>query len=174
MGVNGLSIGVESGDDETLLLANKGYTAQDILEQCRKLEEAEIEYYFVYMTGLAGNGSCFRSAENSARLFNQLNPRFISVTSLTIFPKTKFFDMVQRGLFTPAEEKERIQELQILIQNLQIRTHLFANSKSNFYPTAKRTQFYHPGITEHHQYGIRRGNAAIPEHDAIIRIKQDH
>lgn len=136
MGVNGLSIGVESGDDETLLLANKGYTAQDILEQCRKLEEAEIEYYFVYMTGLAGNGSCFRSAENSARLFNQLNPRFISVTSLTIFPKTKFFDMVQRGLFTPAEEKERIQELQILIQNLQIRTHLFANSKSNFYPTA--------------------------------------
>ena len=24
------------------------------LEQCRKLDEAEMEYYFVYMTGLAG------------------------------------------------------------------------------------------------------------------------
>ncbi len=40
MGVNGLSIGTESGDDDTLMLANKGYTSQDILEQCRKLDEA--------------------------------------------------------------------------------------------------------------------------------------
>ena len=32
MGINGLSIGVESGDDKTLALANKGYTSADILE----------------------------------------------------------------------------------------------------------------------------------------------
>lgn len=56
LGINGLSIGVESGDDSTLALANKGYTAKDIIEQCRKLDEAGIEYYFVYMTGLAGKG----------------------------------------------------------------------------------------------------------------------
>ena len=60
MGINGLSIGVESGDDETLSLANKGYTSADILEQCRKLDEAGIEYYFVYMTGLAGKGGGYR------------------------------------------------------------------------------------------------------------------
>ena len=60
MGINGLSIGVESGDDETLALANKGYTAADILEQCRKLDEAGIEYYFVYMTGLAGKDGGYR------------------------------------------------------------------------------------------------------------------
>ncbi|MDD3416629.1 MAG: radical SAM protein, partial [Lachnospiraceae bacterium] len=54
MGINGLTIGTESGDDETLALANKGYTTVDILEQCRKLDEAGIEYYLVYMTGLAG------------------------------------------------------------------------------------------------------------------------
>ena len=136
MGVNGLSIGIESGEDETLLLANKGYTAQDILEQCRKLDAAEIEYYFVYMTGLAGKGACLRNAENSANLINQLHPYFISITSLTIFPHTKFFDMVRQGSFVPSGEKERIRELQTLIQNLQIRTHLFANSKSNFYPIA--------------------------------------
>lgn len=56
LGINGLSIGVESGDDSTLALANKGYTAKDIIEQCRKLDEAGIEYYFVYMTGLDGKG----------------------------------------------------------------------------------------------------------------------
>ena len=40
MGINGLSIGVESGDDETLALANKGYTSEDILEQCRAVQSA--------------------------------------------------------------------------------------------------------------------------------------
>ena len=72
----------------------------------------------------------------SHSLFSQLNPYFISVDSLTLFPGTKLFDMEKDGKFIQSGEKERIQELQILIQNLQIRTHLFANSKSNFYPTA--------------------------------------
>lgn len=134
MGINGLSIGTESGDDTTLTLANKGYSAADILEQCQKLDEAGIEYYFVYMTGLAGAGNGYRNAINSAELFSQLNPYFISVDSLTLFPDTELYTMARRGEFIPAGEKERIKELQVLIQNLNIRTHLFANSVSNFYP----------------------------------------
>lgn len=134
MGINGLSIGTETGDDETLRLANKGYTAADIVEQCQKLDEAGIEYYFVYMTGLAGKGNGYRNAVNSAKLFSQLHPYFISVDSLTLFPDTELYEMAARGEFVPAGEKERIEELQVFIKNLQIRTHLLANSKSNFYP----------------------------------------
>lgn len=134
MGINGLSIGTESGDDGTLELAGKGYTADDILEQCRKLDEAGIEYYFVYMTGLAGKGRGCQNAVNSARLFSQLNPYFISVDSLTLFSDTELYRLKQEGRFVPAGEKERLRELQVFIQNLQIRTHLFANSRSNFYP----------------------------------------
>lgn len=134
MGINGLSIGTESGDDDTLALAGKGYTAADIAEQCRKLDEAGIEYYFVYMTGLAGRGGGWRNAVNSARLFNRLNPYFISVDSLTLFPGTELYHMEQAGTFVPAGEKERLLELQTLIRNLQLRIHLFANSRSNFYP----------------------------------------
>lgn len=134
MGINGLSIGTESGDNDTLALAGKGYTAADILEQCKKLDAAGIEYYFVYMTGLAGKRNGLRNGENSAKLFSQLNPYFISVDSLTLFPDTELYRMKQAGTFIPAGEKERLQELQIFIRNLQIRTHLFANSSSNFYP----------------------------------------
>lgn len=134
MGINGLSIGTESGDDETLLLANKGYTSQDILEQCRKLDEAGIEYYFVYMTGLAGKSGGYRNAVNSAKLFSQLNPYFISIDSLTLFPDTALYQLWKDGSFTPSSEKDRLRELQILVSKLQIRTHLQANSISNFYP----------------------------------------
>ena len=134
MGINGLTIGTESGDDGTLALAGKGYTAADILEQCRKLDEAGMEYYFVYMTGLAGKGKGYWNAINSAKLFSQLNPYFISVDSLTLFPDTELYRMEREGKFVPAGEKERLEELQVFINNLQIRTHLFANSSSNFYP----------------------------------------
>lgn len=136
LGINGISIGTESGDDSTLLLANKGYTAKELIEQCRKLDEAGIEYYFVYMTGLAGRGNGYRNAVNSAKVFSKVNPYFISVDSLTLFPDMELFQMAQTGKFIPAGEKERLQELQTFIENLQIQTHLFANSVSNFYPTA--------------------------------------
>ena len=62
-GFNGLSIGTETGDDITLAEMNKGNTAQDTFEQCRKLEEAGIEYYIVYLTGLAGKGNGRRNGE---------------------------------------------------------------------------------------------------------------
>ena len=134
LGINGLSIGTESGDDYTLRLADKGYTARDIIDQCRKLDEAGIEYYFVYMTGLAGKGNGYQNAVNSAKVFSKVNPRFISVDSLTLFEDTELFEMAERGEFVPAGEKERIEELQVFIQNLRLKVHLFADSISNFYP----------------------------------------
>lgn len=70
MGVNGLSIGIESGDDYTLELVNKGYNSRDILEQCGKLDEANIEYYFVYMTGLSGKNEGYRKAINQYAIDN--------------------------------------------------------------------------------------------------------
>ena len=90
MGINGLSIGTESGDDETLALAGKGYTAADILEQCRKLDEAGIEYYFVYMTGW-GTVQCgeqrvaFQSAQSVFRFcgFSDALPGYGAVSDGT-------------------------------------------------------------------------------------------
>ncbi len=152
MGINGLSIGTESGSDKTLSLANKGYTAADIAEQCRKLDEAGIEYYFVYMTGLAGKGGGYRNAVESAELFSQLNPYFISVDSLTLFPDTELFAMAQRGEFTPAGERERIEELQTFISHLQIRTHLLANSVSNYYPVTANLPYDREKVLSELQY----------------------
>lgn len=134
MGVNGLSIGTESGDDDTLLLANKGYTANDIVLQCQKLDEAGIEYYFVYMTGLAGKDAGYKNAVNSAKLFNKMNPYFISVDSLTLFSDIRLYEMEQKGEYIIASERERLEELKVFISNLHIRTHLLANSSTNFYP----------------------------------------
>lgn len=140
MGINGLSIGMESGDDQTLALVNKGYTAADLVEQLAKLDEAGIEYYLVYMTGLAGKGNGQRNALSTAETLNQItpyfveNPYFLNIDSLTLFPDTELYQMAERGEFIPAGEKERLQELITLLKNLRLRTRLQANTISNFKP----------------------------------------
>ena len=123
-------------------MANKGYTAKDIIEQCRKLDEAGIEYFYTLiddavarvMTGLAGKDKGYKNAVNSAKVFSKVNPRFVHVDSLTLFEGTELYDMARAGTFIPAGEKERLEELKVFIKNLHIRTHLFANTVSNFYP----------------------------------------
>lgn len=70
------------------------------------------------MTGLAGRGNGYRNAVNSAELFGSLNPYFISVDSLTLFPGTGLYRMAQEGSFFPAGEKERMEELQYIMDTV--------------------------------------------------------
>ena len=69
-------------------------------------------------------------------MFSQLNPYFVHVDALTLFPETKLFTLAKEGKFIPAGEKERIEEMQVFIKNFKIRTHFFANTVSNFYPVS--------------------------------------
>ena len=41
-----------------------------------------------------------------------------------------------QGHFVPTGEKERIEELMTFVSHLKLRTHLFANTRSNYYPVA--------------------------------------
>ena len=133
-GFNGLSIGRETGDDMTLAKMNKGNTAQDTFEQCRKLEEAGIEYYIVYLTGLAGKGNGRRNALASAKLFSRLKPYIISGVSLTLFPGSELYGDVANGNYTVSPEHERLEELMTFIGNLENRTTLLADTVSNPVP----------------------------------------
>ncbi len=133
-GFTGLSIGTETGDDPTLLRMNKGTTAAEILSQSRRLDEAGIEYYFTYMTGLAGAGNGERAARATAELFNRTHPFLIGVVSLTVFPDTVLGREVQAGLFREAGELERLDELRMLLERLEIPVTIDAHTVSNAVP----------------------------------------
>lgn len=134
LGYYSITIGTESGDDNVLKRMNKGYTSDDIVEQCRKLEEAGIRYNISYLSGLSGNSGCQQNAERSVLVFNQLRPFIVNVVSLTLFPESQLYDETQKGLFVEASEKERLQELRTLIEHLNIRTTILANTVSNVVP----------------------------------------
>ncbi len=59
---------------------NKGYTSNDILVQCQKLEKANIDYNIFYLTGIYGNGKSEIGVENTVKIFNQLQPKIIGAS----------------------------------------------------------------------------------------------
>lgn len=131
LGITKLTIGVESGDNEVLTHVRKGYTAADIVEQCRKLDAAGMQYSIIYLGALAGAGKGEQNARESAATFNQINPTHIGATSLTLMPGSELFEEVQQGKFVEAGELERAQELLVLVENLEIETFFAANHVSN-------------------------------------------
>lgn len=118
LGMREISLGVESGDDWTLDRINKGYHAEDILEQCRKLEEAGVEYWMTFLNGVAGREHSIEHAVNSAKIFSQCKPMVVGTGGLTLFPGTPLLEEAERGEFQPLSEREMLIELKTFIENL--------------------------------------------------------
>ena len=132
-GYDGVTLGVETGDGPSLAFMDKGYTPEDILVQCRRLDRAGIGYSFFYLTGVAGAGQGERSAQASAELFNRLHPRLIGSSMLTIYPDSRLYQEIQAGNWTEAGELEKFQELKVLISRLDIPVTFAALGASNAY-----------------------------------------
>lgn len=130
-GYNGLTIGVETGDDTALAFMYKGYTSRDILTQCKRLEQADIEYGFFYLTGISGKGRSEAGAKASAEVFNQLHPFLIGPNMLTIYPESDLYQEIQNGNWEEEGELEKYRELRTLVENLNISTYFAAMGASN-------------------------------------------
>ncbi|MBR2532462.1 MAG: radical SAM protein [Lachnospiraceae bacterium] len=118
MGLREISLGVESGDNWTLDRINKGYHAEDILEQCHKLDEVGIDYWMTFLNGVAGRSHSREHAVNSAKIFSQCKPMVVGTGGLTLFPDTPLLEEAERGEFDPLSEKEMLEELKLFVENL--------------------------------------------------------
>jgi len=130
LGINHLYIGIETGHNETLTRIHKGNTANEAIDQCKRLEEAGIAYHGIYLNGLAGHGKGEISAFETVKFFNQLKPKSIGITSLVLIPGTELYEQKLKGEFVEATEFERVQELKCFIENLETKTKVFANHVS--------------------------------------------
>lgn len=131
LGYDGLTIGVETGSDEALAFMNKGFQVKDVLEQCRKLEEAGISYNFFYLTGIYGAGGGEKSAIQTAEIFNQLHPQIIESSMLTIYPTSELYQEILKGNWKEENEIEKLIELRTLVDRLSIETRIVTDGASN-------------------------------------------
>ena len=130
-GYDGLTIGIETGDDEALQFMNKGYTAADIVKQCQRLDQAGIHYSFFYLVSISGAGRGEIGAKATADVCNRLHPTLIGVNMLTIYPDSELYQEIQRGNWKEESEIEKYKEIRTLLESLEIPTQFAALGASN-------------------------------------------
>lgn len=132
--LDSINIGIETAHDPTLERMDKGYHAADIIEQLSKLDEAGIRYNVFYLNGLGGKGNGIESATATAKVLNKLHPCIINIVSLTIFPESRLYQDVLNGSYTEEPEIERLLEMRMLINQLDIKTNILGHHVSNTVP----------------------------------------
>jgi len=130
-GYDGLTIGMETGDEEALRFMNKGYTAAEIVKQCRRLDLAGIHYSFFYLVGISGAGRGEIGAKATADVCSQLHPSLIGANMLTVYPDSELYQEIQLGNWKEAGELEKYKEIRTLLENLEIPVQFAALGASN-------------------------------------------
>ena len=132
LGVSDLSMGGESGVDETLEVLGKYHRAHDIVEQCARLDAVGITYTLWYIVGGAGAGKCVENARVSAKVYSQTHPKRIYLTTLGVFPNSRLQTMVDSGEFELASVYENIQDTREFVAGLECETFVDGFNGSNF------------------------------------------
>lgn len=121
-GYSNFYFGNESGDNHILDVMKKGYHADEIVRECKKMDEASMAYILNFLGGLGGHNYGLSHAVESAKVINQLHPTMVYASELTLFPDTPLSRQKEAGTFTEATEVERLEEMKEFINDLMIDT----------------------------------------------------
>ena len=161
LGYDGITIGVETGDDEMLAFMNKGFQSKDTIEQCKKLEAANISYNFFYLTGISGAGRAEIGAKETAKVFNQLHPKIIESSMLTIYKNSELYEEIQKENWREESEIEKLIELKTLIENLKITTRIVTDGASNLIQVRGNLPKDKEKLIKHLQYQISNADETV-------------
>ncbi len=132
-GLTRLHVGLESGDDEVLELIDKGVTAEQHVEGGKKAKEAGFELSEYVMPGLGGKRSYKQHALNTAKVLNQIDPDYIRMRPLHVYPKSDINKMIDQGEMKVNSPHERLEEIKFLVEKLDVDSKLcFDHSWNNW------------------------------------------
>jgi radical SAM superfamily enzyme YgiQ (UPF0313 family) len=139
LGLDLLYIGPESGDDVTMKKIAKGATFDDHVEAARKAREAGMRLSAIFLLGAGGVGRAREHAEASARLASEMDPRFVSLLTLTVIPGTPIAKLEERGDFELPNVEGLLRELRAFVDAARPTDAIFrTNHASNYLPLSGR------------------------------------
>jgi radical SAM superfamily enzyme YgiQ (UPF0313 family) len=138
-GLSLLYIGPESGDDVVLKRIAKGATAEEHVEAARKAHEAGMKLSAIFLLGAGGVDRSAEHASASAKLASGMDPRFVSLLTLTVIPGTPLGRQEEQGKFRLPEVPELLGELRTFIAEANPTDAIFrTNHASNWLPLQGR------------------------------------
>lgn len=130
-GINRVHFGLESGCDRVLEMVRKGVTAAEHIEGCLKVRESGISPSVYIMSGLGGASLSEIHAHETARVITEIQPDFVRIRSLEIFPGTPLDEMRASGEFEEASEESVVREIRTIVEKTNCRTVIMSDSASN-------------------------------------------
>ncbi|MGE0077417.1 MAG: radical SAM protein [Bacteroidales bacterium] len=115
LGLKLLYVGIETGDDELLKLIDKGETSSSTVEGILKAHNAGIETSIMIINGLGGKKYSEQHAVHSAKVINQINPKFLSTLTLSMPYGENHFRSRFQGEYIPLTIVELFEELRTFI-----------------------------------------------------------
>jgi len=139
LGLTLLYIGPESGDDTTLKRIAKGATSAAHVAAARRAREAGIKLSAIFLLGAGGTERSDEHAVASARLATAMDPRFVSLLTLTVIPGTPIAKLESSGRFTLPTIGGLLRELRLFIADTRPTDAIFrTNHASNYLPLSGR------------------------------------
>lgn len=132
-GLKILYYGVETGDPELLVKIHKGTTPEEMVEGCRRATEAGLKLSITVILGLGGRGLSMRHARNTAKVLNQIQPRYLSALTLMLGPCEREYRASMGDGFEFTSPLDDVSELHELIAGLETDKCIFrSNHASNY------------------------------------------
>jgi radical SAM superfamily enzyme YgiQ (UPF0313 family) len=128
-------MGLESGDDFTLLAMNKGADAKQMIEMGQKIRASSIKLSITVLLGIAQKERSHIHAKESGRVLSEIDPEYVGALTLMLTPGTPLFEASQKGEFYLLNSIEMLEELGIMFKNTELTDGYFhANHASNYLP----------------------------------------
>jgi radical SAM superfamily enzyme YgiQ (UPF0313 family) len=139
LGLSLLYIGPESGDDRTMKRIAKGATFAEHVEAAARAHAAGMKLSAIFLLGAGGVERSAEHAEASARLASEMDPRFLSLLTLTVIPGTPIAKLSERGRFELPDVRGLLRELRTFVAGAEPTDAVFrTNHASNYLPLAGR------------------------------------
>ncbi|OFX20263.1 MAG: hypothetical protein A2V77_16830 [Anaeromyxobacter sp. RBG_16_69_14] len=133
-----LYIGLESGDDATLVAVEKGATVAEMVEAGQRAKAAGMAVSVMVQVGLAGRERSLLHARLSAEAVNRMEPTYTALLTYTPTPDSPLFERVGRGELELPGPLESLEEIREFVRGLSCRTYLTCNHPSNYLPLEGR------------------------------------
>jgi len=138
-GLSLLYIGPESGDDATLKRIAKGAGFAEHAAAAARARDAGIKLSAIFLLGAGGVERTREHAEGSAKLATAMDPRFVSLLTLTVIPGTPIARLQEKGGFELPEVRGLLQELRWFVAGATPTDAIFrTNHASNYLPLSGR------------------------------------
>lgn len=134
-GLTLIYLGLESGDDETLMAVHKGITVQQQIEGCRRAAQAGIDLSITAILGLAGAERSLLHAQATGAALSAIDPQYIGLLTLMLTPGTAMAERVRRGELVLPNTLGMVRELREIVAHTNVSDCLFrSNHASNYLP----------------------------------------